>query len=319
MQAAIAIGVDYENPLSQLRIGEYSAKPHLDDWVRVQLKSAALNHHDLWTLKGQATAAANLPIVLGSDGAGITDDGSEVVIHAVIGEGEDETLDPKRTLLSEKYDGTLAEEIWVPERNLVSKPDFFTWQEAACLPTAWLTAYRMLFTKGQLTDADTVLVQGVSGGVSSAAIALANAAGARTWVSARDDSKAGFAKSIGAHEVFQSGTRLPDKVDLVIESVGQATWEHSMRALRPGGRIVVCGATSGANPPADLNRLFFLQLEVLGSTMGTRQELVELMQFMEKHELRPAISGTWDLSETHLAMSQLADGKTLGKCVINIS
>jgi NADPH:quinone reductase-like Zn-dependent oxidoreductase len=289
------------------------------DWQRVRLKSAALNHHDLWTLKGQATALSNLPIVLGSDGVGLTDSGDPVLIHAVIGNGVDETLDPKRSLLSEIHDGTLAEEIWVPAENLIALPSYFSWNEAACLPTAWLTAYRMLFTKGHVQAGDTVLVQGVSGGVASAAISLARAAGATVWVTSRDAAKSDFAKSIGAHEVFETGTKLPAKVDLVIESVGQATWDHSMRALRPGGKIVVCGATSGANPPADLNRLFFLQLEVIGSTMGTRNELRDLLTFMQEHDLRPTISQVWHLADTLEAFTALATGNTFGKLVIEIS
>ena len=319
MQAVVAVGIGAEDPLSQLRIGQHNPKSHPDNWQRVTLKSAALNHHDLWTLKGQATAQSNLPIVLGSDGVGLTDSGDAVLIHAVIGSGIDETLDPKRTLLSEIYDGTLAEEIWVPAENLIALPSYFSWNEAACLPTAWLTAYRMLFTKGQIASGDTVLVQGISGGVASAAISLARAAGATVWVTTRDEAKAELAKSIGAHEVFASGTKLPGKVDVVIESVGQATWDHSMRALRPGGKIVVCGATSGANPPADLNRLFFLQLEVLGSTMGTRDELSALLAFMQEHNLRPTISATWSLENSLDAFATLVAGASFGKCVIEIS
>lgn len=318
MRAIVATSTNDSSPLDGLNIGEHTGKTPDPSWVRVQIKAAGVNHHDVWTLRGAATAAENLPIVLGSDGAGVTDDGREVIIHAVLGTPihGDETLDPKRSLLSEVHDGTQAEFCWVPERNLIDKPSFLSWEQAAALPTAWLTAYRMLFTKSGLTSGDTVLIQGASGGVATALIQLAHAAGFVTWVTSRDEAKREFASSLGADDVFEAGARLPGKVDAVMESVGEATWSHSMRSLRPGGRIVICGATSGANPPADLNRLFFLQLEVVGSTMGTREEFVALLEFLERTGVRPTIQATFSFDNARDAYELMMNGETSGKLIL---
>lgn len=318
MQAIVATRADNQNPLAALSVTQRPEPVDKPGWVKVEIKAAALNHHDLWTLKGQATPAENLPIVLGSDGAGITQSGQPVIIHAVIGDqaNGDETLDPNRSLLSEKYDGTFAKYICIPQENLIPKPEWLTFEQAACLPTAWLTAYRMLFTKSGLRNGDTVLIQGSSGGVASALIALGSAAGFRVWVTSRSKEKLDYAKSLGADQVFETNTKLPEKVDAVMETVGQETWSHSLRALKPGGRIVVSGATTGANPGADLNRVFFLQLEILGSTMGTKSEFLELLKFLEKTGLRPKIHATYEFSEASQAFKQMLDGNAFGKLVL---
>ncbi|HEX5018899.1 MAG TPA: zinc-binding dehydrogenase, partial [Actinomycetes bacterium] len=261
-----------------------------------------------------------LPMILGTDASGIDEEGTPVVVHAVIGDpargGGDETLDPKRSLLSEVYNGTLAERVAVPRRNLVPKPVGFSFEQAACLPTAWLTAYRMLTTRGQLKERETVLVQGAGGGVSTALIPLAKAMGLRVWATSRDADKREQALGLGADQAFDSGERLPERVDAVMESVGAATWRHSLKSLRPGGRVVVCGATSGPNPPADLARLFFLQLSIIGSTMGTRDELDALLGFCDEHSLAPVIDATYPLAEADRALAQLASGATFGKIVV---
>jgi len=318
MRAVVAKSGNNEDPLAGLFIGEHPDPVVPDGWVRVAVKAAALNHHDVWTLRGVATAAENLPIVLGSDASGVLDDGREVIVHAVIGDPSkgDETLDPKRSLLSEVHNGTHAEYVTVPAYNVIDKPDFLSFEEAACLPTAWLTAYRMLFTKSGLQKGDTVLIQGAGGGVATALIQLAHAAGFITWVTSREEVKREYAKSLGADEVFESGARLPGKVDAVMESVGEATWSHSMRSLRSGGRIVICGATSGANPPADLNRLFFLQLEVVGSTMGTRAEFQALVKFLGETGLRPHVQKVVSLEDAKIAYELMISGEVLGKLVI---
>lgn len=318
MRAVVAKSGNNDNLFEGFAVGEHPDPVIPEGWVRVAVKAAALNHHDVWTLRGVATAPENLPIVLGSDASGVLDDGREVIVHAVIGDPSkgDETLDPKRSLLSEVHDGTHAEYVTVPAYNVIDKPDFLSFEEAACLPTAWLTAYRMLFTKSGLQKGDTVLIQGAGGGVATALIQLASAAGFITWVTSRDEAKREYAKSLGASEVFESGARLPGKVDAVMESVGEATWSHSMRSLRPGGRIVICGATSGANPPADLNRLFFLQLEVVGSTMGTRAEFEGLVKFLGETGVRPHIQQVFPLGEAKSAYELMVDGNVQGKLVL---
>ena len=168
--------------------------------------------------------------------------------------------------------------------------------EAACLPTAYLTAYRMLFGKTGLEPGATVLVQGAGGGVATALILLGRAAGYRVWATSRSEAKRERAIELGADQAFPSGARLPERVDAVLETVGEATWAHSLRALKPGGTIVISGATSGSMPPADLSRVFFLQLSVVGSTMGTRDQLGRLLRFCEQTGVRPKIDRTLPLA-----------------------
>ena len=257
-------------------------------------------------------------MILGTDAAGLDEDGNEVVVHGVVaspGWTGDETLDPKRTLFSELHQGTLAERVAVPRRNLVPKPAELSFAEAACLPTAWLTAYRMLFVKSGLRPGQTMLVQGASGGVSTALIQLGRAAGMQVWVTGRSDDKRALAEKLGAHATFASGERLPTRVDAVFETVGDATWAHSMRALKPGGAIVVSGATTGPNPGADLQRLFFLQLRVIGSTMGTRNELADLLTFVTNAGIAPEIGLELPLERAEEGFRAMFGGETGGKIV----
>jgi NADPH:quinone reductase-like Zn-dependent oxidoreductase len=230
----------------------------------------------------------------------------------------DETLDPKRSLLSERYPGTLAERVAVPRRNVVPKPPELTFEQAACLPTAWLTAYRMLFTRANVDPGMTVLVQGAGGGVATAAIVLGSAAGARLWVTARSDAKRTQALELGADGAFESGARLPERVDVVVETVGEATWGHSVRSLKPGGTLVTSGATTGDSPPAELARVFFLQLSVIGSTMGTREELERLIRFCTTKDVRPVIDRTLPLRDAREGFQAMLDGSFVGKLVFTV-
>ncbi|GAA5041157.1 NADPH:quinone reductase-like Zn-dependent oxidoreductase [Thermocatellispora tengchongensis] len=318
MFAVTATQTDPDNPLAGLTLGEHPEPKTPDGWTTVTVKATALNHHDLWTLKGVGISQDRLPIVLGCDAAGLDEDGNEVIVHSVIGTGADETLDPKRSLLSEVYDGTFAERVAVPRRNLVPKPAALTFAEAACLPTAWLTAYRMLFDKSGLEPGSTVLVQGAGGGVATALIALGRAGGFRVWATSRSEEKRERALSLGADRVFETGARLPERVDAVMETVGQATWDHSLKSLRPGGRIVVSGATTGYAPPAELNRVFFLQLSISGSTMGTRDQLARLTIFMEQTGVRPVIDRTMPLTEARDGFEAMHRGELFGKVVFTV-
>jgi NADPH:quinone reductase-like Zn-dependent oxidoreductase len=320
MLAASAVAFSPEDPLSGLRVGEHAEPDVPEGWVVVDVRAASVNHHDLWTLKGVGISADRLPMILGCDAAGVDPEGNEVIVHGVIAPGgyADETFDPARTLLSERYQGTFAERVAVPRRNLLPKPAELTWAQAACLPTAWLTAYRMLFTRSGLRPGQTVLVQGAGGGVSTALIMLARQAGLRVWVTSRDEARRARAVELGAHAAFGSGERLPERVDAVMETVGAATWAHTLRSLRPGGVVVIAGATSGSMPPADLSRIFFLQLSVVGSTMGTRDELAALISMCRSTGVRPLIDRELPLAEADEALRHVAGGDLFGKIVLTV-
>ena len=319
MFAVTAARIDADDPLSGLETGERPDPQAQDGWTTVTVKATALNHHDIWSLRGVGLPADRLPMILGCDAAGTDSAGSEVVVHAVIADpgagGGDETLDPRRSLLSERYPGTFAEKVAVPKRNLLPKPAALSFEEAACLPTAYLTAYRMLFDKAGVQPGATILVQGAGGGVATALILLGRAAGYRMWVTSRSEAKRDAAIKLGADQAFPAGARLPDRVDVVMETVGQATWGHSLRSLRPGGRIVVCGATSGEVPPAELNRVFFTQLSVVGSTMGTRDQLGRLLRFCEQTGTRPLIDRVLPLASAPEGFAAMIDGTHTGKIV----
>jgi NADPH:quinone reductase-like Zn-dependent oxidoreductase len=322
MFAVTAARFDADNPLAGLELGDRLDPSPPEGWETVTVKAASLNHHDVWTLRGVGISADRLPIILGCDAAGVDGTGREVVVHSVIGDplaaGGDETLDPARSLLSERYDGTFAERVMVPRRNLLPKPAALSFEEAACLPTAYLTAYRMLFDRSGAPPGSTVLVQGAGGGVATALILLGRAAGYRMWATSRSEAKREQALELGADQVFPAGSRLPERVDVVMETVGQDTWAHSLRALRPGGRIVICGATSGAAPPAELNRVFFLQLSVVGSTMGSRDQLGRLLRFCEQSGARPRIDRTLPLAQAADGFAAMIAGELFGKVVFTL-
>lgn len=317
MFAVYAEKFSTDDPLSGLVVGERPDPEVPAGWAKVTVKAASLNHHDLWSLRGVGLKEEQLPMILGCDAAGYDEDGNEVVVHAVVNDPSwsgDQTLDPRRSLLSERHQGTFAESVVVPRANVIPKPASLSFVEAACLPTAWLTAYRMLFTQGDLKPGDTVLVQGAGGGVATALIMLARAGGLKVLATSRDEAKRARALEIGAHEVFASGERLPVKVDAVMETVGRATWTHSVRSLRPGGAIVISGATSGPKlDDAMISHIFFLQLRVIGSTMGTTSELAALVNLMDATGVRPLIDRELPMEQARDGFAAMAQGDVFGK------
>jgi NADPH:quinone reductase-like Zn-dependent oxidoreductase len=318
MFAVSAAQPNPDDPLAALVVGERDEPTPAPGWVRVGVRAASLNMHDLWTLRGVGIKPERFPMILGCDGAGVLPDGSEVVIHSVIGDPDwtgDETLDPKRTLLTELHQGTFADYVVVPARNVLPKPAGMSFAEAACMGTAWLTAYRMLFVKSGLRPGQTMLVQGASGGVSTALIALGKAAGLRVWVTGRTEAKRALAAELGADDVFESGARLPERVDGVFETVGKATWSHTVRSLKPGGTVVISGATSGDATAAELQRIFFLQLRVIGSTMGAREELRNLLSFCQQAGIHPTIGMELPFEQAETGFKAMLDGETAGKIV----
>ena len=322
MLAAYAARIDRDDPLSALEVGERPGPTAPAAWTTVQVKAAGLNHHDVWSLRGVGLPEDRLPMILGCDGAGVDADGNEVIIHAVVpsdGWTGDETLDPRRTLLSELHNGTLAQQVVVPAGNVVQKPEGMPWETAACLSTAWLTAYRMLFTNSGVQPGGTVLVQGAGGGVATALVQLGSAAGFRMWVTSRDEAKGARAVEIGADRAFESGARLPEKVDAVMETVGAATWTHSINCLRPGGAVVICGATSGDAPAkGELTKIYFRQLRVLGSTMGNRSELERLARFVADRGIEPVVDSVHSLKDARDGFARIVDGEVFGKVVITV-
>src|SRR5579862_8258490 len=321
MIAAFARSINPDDPLAGLEVGERPEPDQPDGWTTIDVRAAALNHHDLWSLRGVGLGEDSLPMILGCDASGTDPDGNEVVVHSVITSDSwrgDETLDPRRSLLSERYQGALAQRVAVPMRNVLPKPPELSFEHAACMPTAWLTAYRMLFTRGHVAPGMTVLVQGASGGVATALTVLASAAGIRIWVTSRSEHKRQAALQLGADQAFESGARLPERVDAVMETVGEATWAHSVRSLKPGGTLVISGATSGYAPPAELNRIFFLQLSVVGSTMGTRDELQRLIRFCLERDIRPVVHAAMPLTEARAGFQALLDGDVVGKVVFTV-
>ena len=318
MFAVVAARVDPSDPLEGLELGEHPSPSCADGWTVLDVKASSLNHHDLWSLRGVGLSLDRLPMILGCDAAGIDADGNEYIVHSVISSSEwlgEETLDPNRSLLSERYQGTFAEQVAVPRRNLVPKPPELSFEEACCLPTAWLTAYRMLFTRARVVPGSTILVQGAGGGLATALIQLGAAAGVRVWVVSRSQLKRERALELGADRAFEPGERLPTRVDAVMESVGSATWRSSVRSVRDGGTIVVSGATSGDASPAELSHIFFRQLSVLGSTMGSRAELEQLVQFCVATGIRPLIHETMPLSDARRGFEMMIAEEVVGKIV----
>jgi NADPH:quinone reductase-like Zn-dependent oxidoreductase len=313
MRAAYASAINYDDPLSGLTIGDMP-EPVLptDDWVSVEVRASALNHHDLWSLRGVGLPAERLPMILGCDAAGVDDAGNEVVIYPVIGDHGD----PRGfSLLSEGYPGTLAERVAVPRRNLIPKPSTVSFADAACLPTAWLTAYRMLTTRGRVADAEAVLVQGAGGGVATAAVVLAVALGKRVYATSREAAKRERIAALGA-TALEPGSRLPERVGVVIETVGAATFDHSLKCSAPGARIVVSGTTSGHLATVDLRRVFALQIEILGSSMGTPDELRALLDLLASG-VRPVVDTVLGFSQVREAFEKLNSGDVFGKIVLD--
>ena len=281
--------------------------------MTVDVRASSLNHHEIWSLRGVGLPADRLPMILGCDAAGVTADGREVVVYPVI----DDRADPRGySLLSERHPGTLAERVAVPRENVIPKPAGVSFHDAACLPTAWLTAYHMLTTRGRVEEGESVLVQGAGGGVATAAVVLAVSFGKRVYATSRDAGKRDRIAALGATAV-EPGARLPERVDVVIESVGAPTFEHSLKCAAPGGRIVVCGTTGGHLASVDLRRVFAMQLDILGSSMGTAEELARLLAFCAERGVRPVVDSTYGFSAVADAFARLHSGDVFGKVAID--
>lgn len=313
--------------------------------VRVRLHAATLNRVDLYMRDSGAGITHQLPQIMGVDGAGVIDavdageallrPGQRVLLHPGIACGRcefclrgDEVLCTHYRILGEHRDGTFAQQVCVPARNVVALPDDWSYAEGAALGVGHLTAWRMLVTQARLQPWETVLIFGIGGGVSLAGLQLAKALGARAIVTSRHADKLERARALGAdHTIDSSGEDVARAalaatggrgVDVVFENVGAAAWPAALKSLVRGGRLVLCGATSGDQPGADLRRLFIRQLRVIGSTMGTLAELHRLLAFCQRHGVRPLIDQRFALDDVHAALERLESGRQFGKIALAI-
>ncbi|GAA4730002.1 zinc-binding dehydrogenase [Nocardioides endophyticus] len=316
MLAAFVEVFDPQHPVSALRVADRPDPATPPGWTVIEVKAASINHHDIWSLRGVGLDAGKLPMVLGCDAAGIDANGREVIVHAVVTDPVDSAAPGRPSVLSERHQGTFAQFLAVPAANLVPKPASLSFAEAACLPTAWLTAYNMLFRQASLSPGDTVLVQGASGGLSTALLALGNAAGFRMWATGRSEDKRSHALALGAQSAFEPGQRLPARVDAVMESVGAATWEHSLKALRPEGTVVVAGATSGYMAQTELGRIFANRLKIVGTAMGSLADLRRLVSFCDVKGIKPHVHSVEPLTNAVRAFQTVLDGDVRGKVVL---
>jgi NADPH:quinone reductase-like Zn-dependent oxidoreductase len=324
MRAAVAIRTDERNPLSALEFREDWPLPEArSNQALVRLAATTVNMHDLWTLRGVGVHKQSFPRVLGCDIVGWDSEGREVLVTGAFGDpdagGGDETLDPGRSLVSEDLPGSFGEYAVVPARNVLSKPPWLTFQQAACLNVGWSTTYRMLFTRGQARPGERILIQGAGGGVSTAATAMARAAGLYVIVTSRSAEKRQRALAIGAHEAVPVGERLGEPVDLVVDTVGAATWQHSLRSVRPGGRVLTAGATTGSDIALELPRIFYRQISVIGSTAATRSETERMLRFMQAAKLRPVIDSVFPFERIHDAFRRMQEPDLFGNVVVEIA
>jgi NADPH:quinone reductase-like Zn-dependent oxidoreductase len=293
--------------------------------VLIELRAASLNHLDLWVRKGLPSVPK--PRILGADGAGVVvsgdgfDPGTPVVINPGLDHG-----DGRISVVGEHSDGTHAELIAVPREQVYALPDGIGFEEAAAFPLVFETAYRMLVTKAALQAGEWVLIWGIGSGVSTAALAITKALGAHAIVTSSSPAKLERARELGAdaaldHErddVVAGVKEVCGGAHVVIEHVGEATWSRSLNAARPYGRIVVCGATSGPNPPAQLHRIWWKQLIVYGSTMGSREDFEAVYELISSGRVRPVVDEVFPLAEAATAHERMEAGQQLGKIVLRI-
>jgi len=330
-----------------LRMGTIELGPLRPGHVRVRVKAVALNHLDLWVREGWPTLKLPLPHILGADVAGVIEQigsdvrptepylalGAEVLVNPGVSCGRcrqclcgEDSLCPTYGILGEHLWGGYAELCDVPSQNILPKPRGIGFEQAACLPLTFLTAWAMLMERAKLQPGETVLVQAAGSGVGVAAVQIARLVGARVIATAGSDEKLARARELGADETINYGTedvpktvrRLTDKqgVDVAFEHVGKTTWAGSLSSLRPGGRLVTCGATTGYDVAIDLRHVFHKRLAILGSTMGRKGDLFDILRLVEAGKLRPVLDRVMPLSEAVAAQQLLVDRAQFGKIVL---
>lgn len=299
--------------------------------VKVRLKSAGLNHRDLFLMAERTKQDA--PLIIGSDGAGIIEAvgedvahlaiGTEVIINPCIGWEKVHQVPFVPAILGGPSDGTFAESVIIPAQNAVRKPAYLPWEEAGVLPLSALTAYRALFTRGHLQRGEHVLIPGIGGGVATYAMLMASAAGAKVSVTSRSETKRKAALAQGADHAFDSHSDWKKSiekysVDLILDSIGPATFQHYFDVIKPNGRIVTFGASSGDQLEIPIRAIFFPQISIIGTSMGSSEEFADMLQFIELHSLRPIVDGVYPLRETAQAFHRMQRGEQLGNIGIKI-
>ncbi|MEC1970125.1 zinc-binding dehydrogenase [Bacillus cereus] len=327
-----AIVHQYEKGLEGL---EYKFSPEISPnagKVKIKLKAAGLNHRDLFIINNRKEM--DLPLVIGSDGSGIvTEIGegvsnitlhTEVIINPSIGWEHATEVPELPEVLGGPKDGTFAEYVIVPAENVVEKPAYLTWEESGVLSLSALTAYRALFTKGRLKCGEHVLIPGIGGGVATFAMLFAKAIGAKVSVTSRVENKRELAEKYGADISLNSTGNWEEslqgeKVDLIIDSIGPATFLKYFDVLKPNGRIVNFGASSGDTIELPLRALFYNQIDIMGTSMGSREEFNEMIKFIEKHQIKPIIDKVYSLEEAISALSRMEIGEQFGNIVLQMN
>ena len=339
-----AIYIDGHGGNEVVQVGERPTPQRQAGEVLIRMSASTLNQVDLYMRNSGAGITHQLPQTMGIEGFGHVVEcdadsgfkaGDAVVVHPSISCGAcefclrgDDVLCTRISFIGEHRDGAWSDYLSVPARNVLRAPSYLSAVEAAALAVTHLTAWRMLVTQGQLKAGQTVLVFGIGGGVSVAALQMAKAMGARVIVTSRHAHKLERAQALGADlgihtpsdDVVKSVMAFTGKrgVDLVIENVGEAVWSDAMKSLVRGGRLVTCGATSGDQPPADLRRIFIRQLQIIGSTLGNLQEFKDLLAFCEQHQIRPVIDRIYPMDHVHEALDVMAHAEQFGKLALDL-
>lgn len=339
-----AVVIHEHGDVDKLQIEDVETPAPGPDEVLIQVKAVALNHLDLWVRKGVPGQRMPLPMIPGSDIAGVVKKagsfvkgvktGDRVVVSpgvscgrcAVCLSGRD-NLCASYGIIGENRDGGCAEYVCVPGVNVIPIPGKLSFNEAAAIPLCFLTAWHMLVALAQVKPGEVVLIHAAGSGVSSAAIQIARLLGARVITTAGSDAKLKKARELGAAETinyrkldfYEEVKRITHRqgLDVIVDHIGAATWAKNIRSLRMGGRLVICGVTSGFEVATDIRYIFFRRLSILGSTMGTKGELLQVMNLMERGDLKPVIDSTFPLAEIALAHRRMQERKVFGKIVIN--
>lgn len=295
--------------------------------VLVKLKASALNRRDIYVRMGQYPGI-KIPAIPGADGAGVLEDGTEVIIYPALNWGENENFYSKAFyIIGVPSNGTFAEYIKIPKENIFSKPAYLSWEEAVALPLGGLTAYRALFTRGKLQEGETVLIPGIGGGVATFLLQMAIAVKAKVFVTSSSDEKIKKAISMGASGGVNYKEERWDQLlkeqmgyaDLIVDSVGGSSFSKLINVANNGGRIVSFGATAGPIPQVVMPKIFFKHLNILGSTMGSPKDFTNMLKLYEEHQLRPAIDSVYSLEEVQQAQYRIENGKNFGKVVLKLS